>query len=206
MKKSFLFIVGILAFASCVHSPEEKANALIEESLKKSLYHPETYDPAETLVDSAFTPFDDPVFYEKALDLCKLGLDIDEYDRKVKDEKSDMAFYKDMLQIMYSNRDKENYDQAKENYNRYLSEKEEAERKVKDLVEEIKVELEKEQEFIGFKARHRYRVQNNGGQIVFGEAKFLFDKDITQIVSAYDMDTDEYKAVQALYKQILGED
>lgn len=70
MKMSFFLIVGILAFASCAHSPEEKANALIEASLKKSLYHPETYDPAETLVDSAFTPFDDPVFYEKALDLC----------------------------------------------------------------------------------------------------------------------------------------
>lgn len=133
-------------------------------------------------------------------------MEIDEYDRKIKNEKSDMALYKDMLQIMYSNRDKENYDQAKENFDKYLSEKEEAERKVKDLVEEIKVELEKEPKFIGFKARHRYRAQNNGGQTVFGEAKFLFDKDITQIVSAYDMDADEYKAVQVLYKQMLEED
>ena len=31
---------------------------------KKSLYYPETYDPTETVVDSAFTPFDDPLFYK----------------------------------------------------------------------------------------------------------------------------------------------
>ena len=62
MKKNLLFVILALACASCNHSPEEKANALIEVDLKKSLYYPETYNPAETVVDSAFTPFDDPAF------------------------------------------------------------------------------------------------------------------------------------------------
>ena len=74
------------------------------------------------------------------------------------------------------------------------------------MVDELKLELEKEPQFIGFKARHRYRAQNNGGQTVFGEAKFLFDKEITKIVSAYDMDGEEYKAVQTIYKQMLGDE
>lgn len=206
MKKNLMFIVVLCALISCTQSPQEKANALIEINLKKSLYHPESYNPAETIVDSAFTPFDDPYFYEKAVDLCKLGVEIEEYELKIKDEKSDMALYKDLLGIMYSNSDKERYDQAKENYEKYLAAKNKAEQKIVQLVEELKKDLEKESQFIGFKAKHRYRAQTNGGQIVFGEVKFLFDKEITKIVSAYDMDGDEYKAVQLLYKEMLGEE
>lgn len=206
MKKNLMFIVVLCALISCTQSPQEKANALIEINLKKSLYHPESYNPAETIVDSAFTPFDDPYFYEKTVDLCKLGVEIEEYELKIKDEKSDMALYKDLLGIMYSNSDKERYDQAKENYEKYLAAKNKAEQKIVQLVEELKKDLEKESQFIGFKAKHRYRAQTNGGQIVFGEVKFLFDKEITKIVSAYDMDGDEYKAVQLLYKEMLGEE
>lgn len=206
MKKNLMFIVVLCALISCTQSPQEKANALIEINLKKSLYHPESYNPAETIVDSAFTPFDDPYFYEKTVDLCKLGVEIEEYELKIKDEKSDMALYKDLLGIMYSNSDKERYDQAKENYEKYLAAKNKAEHKIVQLVEELKKDLEKESQFIGFKAKHRYRAQTNGGQIVFGEVKFLFDKEITKIVSAYDMDGDEYKAVQVLYKEMLGEE
>lgn len=206
MKKKLLLVIFALVCVSCSHSLEEKANALIEVDLKKSLYHPETYNPAETVVDSAFTPFDDPIFYEKTITLCKLGVEIEDYERKIKDEKSDMAFHKDMLQIMYSNSEKESYNQAKENYEKYFEEKEKTEQKIEKLVDELKSELEKEPQFLGFKARHSYRAQNNGGQVVFGEAKYLFDKDITQIVSVYDMDGDEYKAVQTVYKQMLGDD
>lgn len=84
MERILLGALLITLFVSCGKSPEEKANALIEDDIKKVLYHPETYDPAETQVDSAFTPFDDPAFYEKTVQLCKLGMSIDECDRKMK--------------------------------------------------------------------------------------------------------------------------
>ena len=78
--------------------------------------------------------------------------------------------------------------------------------KAKKLADELKTMLDKEQLFIGFKARHRFRANNNAGQIVFGEMKYLFDKDMNKIVASYDMDDDEYKTVQIVYKQMLGED
>jgi hypothetical protein len=133
-------------------------------------------------------------------------MDIDKYDHMAKSEKRDIAHYQDMLRIMFSNSHKERLNQAQENYNDYLAKKSEAEDKAKKLVEQMKTELQQEPRFIGFKARHRYRAQNNGGQTVFGETKFLFDKDITQIVYGWDMDEDEYKAVQVLFKQMRGED
>ena len=206
MKKTLLFLAAIFVLASCSQSPEDKANSLIREIMKKTLFHAETYDPVETVVDSAFTPFDDPAFYESTLKICKLGMEIEKYDRMAKSEKRDIAHYQDMLRIMFSNSDKERLNQATENYESYLAKKSEAEDKAKKLAEALKTELGKKRKFIGFKAKHRYRAQNNGGQTVFGESEFLFDKDITQIVRAWDMDDDEYRAVQGVYKYMRGED
>ncbi len=71
--KNLLFVVMVtLLLASCAKSPEQKAEALIKEQMQKTLYHPDTYAPSGTQVDSAFTPYDDPVFYEKTLKLAKL--------------------------------------------------------------------------------------------------------------------------------------
>ncbi|MEI3489595.1 MAG: hypothetical protein V8Q94_09710 [Bacteroides stercoris] len=39
-----------------------------------------------------------------------------------------------------------------------------------------------------------------------GGCGFEVDKEIEKIVARYDMDDNEYKAVQILYKQMLGED
>ena len=55
MKKVLLFVAALMTLVACSKSPEEKANVLIKESMKKTLYHIETYDPVETLVDGAFT-------------------------------------------------------------------------------------------------------------------------------------------------------
>lgn len=203
MRRILLGALLVTLFASCSKSLEDKANTLIEEDIKKTLYHPETYDPAETQVDSAFTPFDDPVFYERTIQLCKIGMSIDEYDRKMKSAKSSMSIWSEPYQSAYS---KNEYQEAKDEYDENAQNKKNAEKKAKKLADELKTMLDKEQLFIGFKVRHRFRANNNAGQIVFGEMKYLFDKDMNKIVASYDMDDDEYKTVQIVYKQMLGED
>lgn len=207
MKKISFGIVIVTSLVtllvSCGKSPEDKANALIGEDIKKVLYHPETYDPAETRIDSAFTPFDDPAFYDKAVQLCKVGVAIDEYDRNMKRAKSSMSIWGGPYQSAYG---RNNYQEAKDKYDENEQNKKTAEIKAKKIAEELKVLLDCEKTFIGFKACHRYRAQNNAGQVNFGEMEFLFDKDFTKILASYDMDGDEYKAVQIVYKLMLGED
>lgn len=203
MRRVLLGALLAMLCVSCSKSLEEKANALIADDIKKVLYHPETYDPAETQVDSAFTPFDDPVFYEKTVQLCKLGMSIDECDRKMKQAKSSMSIWSGPYQSAF---DRNEYQEAKDEYNENARNKKNAEIKAKKIASELKTMLDKEQQFIGFKARHRYRADNNAGQTIFGEMKYLFDKDLRKIVATYDMDDDEYKAVQIVYKQMLGED
>lgn len=203
MERILLGALLITLFVSCGKSPEEKANALIEDDIKKVLYHPETYDPAETQIDSAFTPFDDPVFYEKTVQLCKLGMSIDECDRKMKNAKSSMSIWSGPYQSAFGRNE---YQEAKNEYDENERNKKSIEAKVKKLATELKTMLENEQQFIGFRARHPYRANNNAGQTIFGETKYLFDKSLSKIVASYDMDSEEYKTVQIIYKQMLGED
>ena len=80
MKRILFIVATTLLLASCVKTPEQKAEALIKEHLQKSLYHPDTYAPSETQLDSAFAPCDDPEFYEKTLKLAKLGDAISKFD------------------------------------------------------------------------------------------------------------------------------
>ena len=77
MKKFIYLSFLTLVLVACSQSQEKKAEALIKESLKKSLYKPETYKPVETKVDSAFAPYDDPAFFEELAELEKMKAEED---------------------------------------------------------------------------------------------------------------------------------
>ena len=66
----------MLSVMSCSQpSAENKVGTYIQESIKKSLTHPESYLAIETVVDSAFAPFDDPAFFGKTLEICKMNIE-----------------------------------------------------------------------------------------------------------------------------------
>ena len=52
----------MVMLSSCGKSPQDKATAYVEKDMPKSLVKPDSYDPIETKVDSAFAPFDSPDF------------------------------------------------------------------------------------------------------------------------------------------------
>ena len=130
-------------------------------------------------------------------------MSIDECERKMKNAKSSMSIWSGPYQSAF---EKNEYQEAKDEYKENERNKKSIEAEGKKLAIELKTMLEKDQQFIGFKARHRYRAQNNAGQTTFGEMEYLFDKSLSKIVASYNMDSDEYKAVQIYYKQMLGEE
>lgn len=202
MKKIIiLFSMAMIMFCtqSCQKSPEAKVESLIENSLKKNLYHPESYEAVETQLDSAYAPLDDPKFYEKTLKLANYNSQAIELDKEMKQAKSSMAIYSDR----YSEYSRNEYQEAKEKYENTQAELETLKSKVEKLVEEIKAETQKTPSFIGFKARHKYRANNNAGNTVFGMQLFLFDKEISSIITSYDMDAEEYQLVQQWYKLMV---
>ena len=107
MKKLFtLMIVAmmsavILLFSSCSKTPQQKAEELIKVVMLKNLYHPDTYAPSSTQLDSAYTPYDDPTFYQATLKLAKLAIALEKYDNEMSSEKRSMALWSDPDQSAY---------------------------------------------------------------------------------------------------------
>lgn len=201
MKRVLLGSALVALFASCSESPEEKVNALIGEQIKKVLYHPETYDPTETQIDSAFAPFDDPVFFEYAVQICKLEKSIDGYNAMINLSALSMPIWSGD-QTVYG---RSEYQNEKDKYDKNVQNKKRAEIEIKKLSEELKKIIGRGRQFIGFKALHRYRANNNAGQTVFGEEIYLFDKELSKIVTTYNIE-DEYRdMLQTVYKQIFEE-
>lgn len=200
--KNFILLTVIVSFlSSCGKSLENKANALIEDSVKKVLYHPESYSSVETKLDSAFSPVDDPVIINKMLELFQLSDAVTEYDDNMRKEKSDMAMWSGPMQSEYGRNE---YQEAKKKYDENAEHKKNAELKAAKIGDELKSDFESYvptgRQFIGYKAEHSYRAQNNAGQTRFGNMWFLFDKDMSKIIASYDMDSDDFKEVQAFYE------
>lgn len=209
MKKEIAWsILFTILLTACNQTREEKADALITDIVKESLFHPESYSPVRTRVDSAFTPFDDPDFFKKALKLSKINEKITQLKEEEYIENILVTYY-DLLRISsdhISYTSRENFKQMQEDYDNFMKQKAKTEEKAKKLMEELQKEMDKKCIFIGFKVRHRFRTDNNAGETIFAESEFLLDKDMKQIITEHDTESCDYKAVQAIYKLLRGED
>jgi hypothetical protein len=58
----------------CGKSFRDQTIVSVSEDIGKSLIDPEKYETISTVIDSAFAPFDDPVFFEKTLKICKMSV------------------------------------------------------------------------------------------------------------------------------------
>ncbi|MBR1625764.1 MAG: hypothetical protein IJ681_01325 [Bacteroidales bacterium] len=202
MKKVLILIAAAVIFVSCGKSPEQKANALIKDYIQKSLYIPDSYDPVETVIDSAFSPTDDPAFHQKLLKVYQLDQQFAKLDEEIKRAKSSMLLYANPFDSYTRNE----YNTEKEKYENLLAQqekiKEQAEKmnnEFQALGEKIKKEGKK---FIGFKAKHTYRAKNNAGNVLMGKHWFLFDKDLTKIQTSYDMDGDEFGTIESFFEYV----
>ncbi len=198
MKKLIIVCIVALAFVGCTISPEKKASTIVEESVKSSLYHPESYDPINTVLDSAFAPMDDPDFFDKTLKLFKLGLEMDQCDRQIKHAKSSMAIWSHPYDAFSKNE----YNEAKEDYDKYVAKMETMQKKAEKLGGELKTIAEQGRRFIGWKATHSYRAKNNAGQTLICESLFILDPEITKILAGYNTDDSDYKNVQMMYEMM----
>lgn len=189
------------ALTSCNNSPIDKANTLIKEECLKNLLKADSYDPVETKIDSAFTPYDSPTFHEKVMELAKLNQAIQEYDEKAKQAKSSMTIWEHPYDAYSRNQ----YQEDKEEYEEYTEKRNLAEKRVQKIANGIKDMMQKEPEFIGFKAIHRFRANNNAGQTLMGNTYYLFDKDLSQIIVSYDMDSEDFLMIQQIIQQIIDE-
>jgi len=182
MKKTFIFLsIVALALVSCAKSPEEKAEALIKDSILKSLYLPDTYEAVETKVDSAYSPYQDPSFVTLILDLAEKTEEYDDLYKDMKLAQSRMAIWS------YPNGafSKDQYNNYKEEYDNYAQKAETLMDKIQNEVQTAREAMSKQPEFIGYSVIHTYRAQNNAGATLIDYVHFIVDKDIENILGGF---------------------
>lgn len=185
MKKLISFLVIFTLIVACSPSPEKKAEALIKDAVLKNLILPDTYQPVETKLDSAFTPYHDPQAVSAFLDLFQIGQKKGIVEEQMKQAKSSMAIWSGPYMTAFA---REKYQQAKDEYESYHSTYETLSRNYEQTLAVIGELFNKQPEFIGYRAHHRFRANNNDGDTMLSGYYFLFDKDLTQIVAQWDED------------------
>ena len=199
MKKALFIGFAALAFVGCTITPEKKASSIVEKAVKSSLYHPNSYDPIGTAVDSAFAPLDAPDFFEKTLKLYKLGLEMESCDREMKHAKSSMAIWSNP----YSTFSRNEYNEAKEEYDKCVAKMESLQRKGEKLGDELKGIAEQGRNYIGWKVTHSYRAQNNAGQTLIDKSIFILSPEMDEILAAYNTNDGDYENVQMMYEMMI---
>ena len=192
----YLALFAFIAVA-CGQSQEQKAEALIKESLKKSLYKPETYKPVETKVDSAFAPYDDPAFFEEIAKFGKMNSEYVDLEEKAKHAKSSMSIWSGPYQSSFG---KNQYQEAKEEYDEANAKIEKLKVKAIKQYEKVANMLQGNHKFIGYKAVHNYRADNNAGNTLIGNTIFFIDKNFEEVT--YSMEVEEYNKVQEAIEQL----
>ncbi len=203
MKKILLALLAIATFISCSESPEEKANKLIKEELKKSLYLPESYSPVETKVDSAFSPYSDPEVFNKLIEINKMNEKLEELDEKMKDSEKNMAIWSGPYHSAFG---KHSYNEAKEEYDEAKSEFEALQEKGVAKMIDVMKSISEEPKFIGFTAFHNYRANNNSGQTLIGNQVFLIDDKFEKVLYSFELsDYNDFQKVLKQFKEQIPE-
>lgn len=170
--------------ASCTLTNEEKAERLIKDTLKDYLYHPNSYKPISTTVDSSFIDVStiEPIMKTRN-EISDLMSEIDEYEREIESAETSMDIY---APNGYSSQF------SRGQYARAKKEKEEAQthldRYVKKLSSEIaslKENVAKfhKGEFTGWAVSHRFRSNNGLGTLAIPEEMIFFcDKEFTSCI------------------------
>jgi len=197
MKKIFYLALVAIVMVACGQSQEQMAEALIKESLKKSLYKPETYKPVETKVDSAFAPYDDPAFFEELAELGKMNSEYADLEEKAKHAKSSISIWSGPYQTSFG---RNQYQEAKEEYDEANAKIEKLKTKGRKQYEKVANMLQGNRKFIGYKAIHNYRADNNAGNTLIGNTIFFIDKNFEEVT--YSMEVEEYNQVQEAIEQL----
>ena len=200
MKNLLYLFAFVLILSSCSKSPEEKANELIKTELRKSLFKPDTYNPIETKLDSAFTPYDDPVLFEKMTELVNLGVEIQGLDHDLKQAKSSMSIWSGPYIDSYG---RNKYNEAKEEYEKANSKIEKLKEKGRKKLEEVIEILGHERKFIGYLATHNYRADNNAGNTLIGNSVFIIDKDLKIVL--FSCELEEYNQIKRAIEELEEE-
>lgn len=187
----------LCSLASCTKSPEQKVKDLLGKEIKKHLYIPDSYDPAEVKIDSAFAPYDSPEFIKLANTLVENAMELAEIQRNIDFAQSSVSIWDDRSSSYSMNeyaRAKRDLKKAQDEYSEKIAEG-------KETAQKFRTMMEQKREFIGYKTYVSYRAKNNDGDILMDAKYALFDKDFENIIEIYE--SIEYEQYQQALHSII---
>lgn len=205
--KSLISIITaglMIALSACTPSKEEKAQEMAANYLKGVLYHYDSYEPLQTIVDSSFVSLStDKEAIELTTDMLKLFQSAQEYAKDVELAEMQMdILYPDG----YSSALKGLYRRAKERRDENQELLDKTRERILDQFFKIKERQGslKEGEFDGWKVYHKFKCLNGAGTVdLFGEYIFFCDTDFKEEM-AYSKD--EYDAISKVIQAISSSD
>ena len=205
MKKAFFLLSIIRVLCSCNMTPQSKAKELIKDAVKKTLYHEDSYDPVETVIDSAFSPKDDPAFHALLKDVLELSVKLKMLEATAETAKTGMSIWRGPLMTDLSRNE---YNNSKKEYEETTEKIDQCKKRGKKKAEKLLSMLVADPQFMGYKVYHSYRAQDNEGQINFGNKIFIIDKEMKKVL--YTFEKEEYdeiqEAIASLEEEIQEED
>jgi hypothetical protein len=187
---------------SC-QTKEDKANKLIKENMYKTLYDFASYEPIETIIDSAFTSiYRDSSILHKA-HMIDVLLDLSsEYLEKAKDSSSSMEIWSDSYS--YSSYGRSKYNSARDEVNEFLGKSKNYLNITYLYQDSIKIEVSNfTKTFIGWQANHKFRCKTKGGSSSLADYIYVFDKEFKKILYYEDTDDEKVKTAKKLIDEMI---
>jgi hypothetical protein len=152
----YLFIVGVLTLASC-NSNDNDAKSLVSDYMSKSLMDASSYESVEfTELDSTFSIF----YFTTEAELLRTKRDLAHaraFELKLDNITENSSDILDSIRV---------YEQMERESQQLLDEREQ----------------HYKGEFDGWTTVHTYRAKNGFGAYRLGKIRFIFNKDVTEIV------------------------
>ncbi|MFS2831143.1 hypothetical protein AAH084_22135 [Bacteroides faecis] len=201
MRKILSFLFVFLLLCSC-QSREEKVAELIKQEMFKTLYDFESYEPIETKIDSAFTSiYTDSIIKSYAYIARAFLDDVEENLDKIKDDRNTMEIWSDS----YSSLGRSKYNEALKNYGERLDKTKRYMEVVNNYMDSIKIISSNfKPEFYGWKASHKFRCKNKGGNFDLGNYIYVFDKKMNSIIYKEDIDDDSNNKIRNIIDEAIN--
>ena len=199
MKKILLVFSLILILSAC-QSREDKAIKLIEKELFSTLYDFDSYSPIETKITEAkLSVFSDTTLYNKALLTLAAYNVLEELSKEADDAKTHMNIWGPPTYYSSSYSDSQ-YNKYKETYVEKIETMKVSYEVFKKLAAQLKDTLSTidSTKVVGWEVQHRFRCKTKGGHSTIADYRYVFDKNIKNILIREDVDSEDSKMLRAL--------
>lgn len=208
MKKIHLLLCALaLISVSCAQTNEEKAEKLIQETLMHTLYHPDSYEPISTRVDSAFINFEN---FAKVCELCQELEDMFEKEQEYQSECKSAERSKSIYAPngwYYDSHSQTMYNQYKQEYEENKAKLEKIAPKITATLSELREVSQNiySEEFTAWIVSHKFTSKNGANTMTIpGDMIFICNKDFSRCGEGVDSD-DFVKLVKSIKKISMAE-